>query len=506
MTRTQIASRLGHWTGLEGMPLGLPLLAVGSAASLLLLVASPPVYAAGVVGLLAGLAILRDPKLGYYLTVASIPLEAAGMVTRLALNTTVTVTKVLAAVTFVAWVVHLVAGRERLLRTRETDAFLLVIALAALSLVDAAEFNNGVQGLVRLGSTFVFFAMGVNLLKSTTDVKRALALLLLTSSIMFAFAIAQRYLPQYTFYQREGWSETGDWNYGVEQVTIDPGQGSYIARSSGTTLHAVVLSVTTASLVPLLIAFARRAHNREGRVLAMLGLAAAVGANLVSVSRTGVVMLVICCAYLALRGVIRLSIPSAIAGVLLLAAMIPFVPQAVVGRIFSPSAYQYASSESLQIRSETNLGALNAALHNPINGLGIGNMLGIQDYYVNPTSDYLQTRGLQNFSTANNTYLQTAMEIGLPGLAALFYLFWTLWRALLEARRRFYARGQVALGMLCECMGMTLIIMLAAGLTVDFVQQTFKGFWLTMACAVVLRRAAQAPVEDEYAEVVRAAR
>jgi hypothetical protein len=49
----------------------------------------------------------------------------------------------------------------------------------------------------------------------------------------------------------------------------------------------------------------------------------------------------------------------------------------------------------------------------------------------------------------------------------------------------------VQAGVLCECLGVTLVGMLASGFTVDFVQQTFKGFWLMMACGVVLRRAAQ---------------
>jgi hypothetical protein len=487
----QMAGALNRWAGLDRVPLGVPLLLTGAASGLLLFVVPPPVYAAVLVGLLLGLLVLRDPTLGFYLTVASIPLEAAGMVTRLALNTTVTITKVLAVVTLLAWAVHLVSGRRRLLWTRETHAFLLVMACAALSLVDARELNNGIQGFVRLGSTFAFFLMGVNLLTSVAQVKRAIVLLLLTSSIMFAFAVAQRFLPQYTFYQRAGWSDTADWNYGVEQVTIDPGGGEYVARASGTTLHAVVLSVTTASLIPLLVAFVVVARAGQGRWLAVTGLAAAVGANLVSVSRTGVVMLAICLAYLTIRGIIRLSPAVAIGGVLILAISAPLMPRAVVERLFAPSAYQYSSSESLQIRKETNEGALNAALHNPVNGLGVGNMLGIQDYYVNPRSEYLKTKGLKNFSTANNTYLQTAMEIGFPGLAALLYLFWTLWRALLGARRRFFAAGRTDLGVLCECMSVALIGMLAAGFTVDFVQQTFKGFWLVMACGVVLRRVAE---------------
>ena len=480
------------------VPLMAPLIVGLTLSGLLLAVAPPMLYAAVLVGGLLTLAVLRDPRLGFYLTVASIPMEAAGMVTRLALNTTITITKVLAVLTLLAWVVHLVSGRRQMLWTREINAFALVMVCAALSLIGARELSNGLQGLVRLGSTFVFFVMGVNLMATRRDAYRAMSLLLLTSCLMFGFAVAQHFLPQFTFFQREGWSEGDDWKYGVEQVTIDAGGGRYIARSSGTTLHAVVLSATSASMVPVLVGLATTATTPVGSLAAWAGLGAAIAANVSSVSRTGIVMLVLALVYLLARGLVRVSATLIVVGGIGALMALSLLPANLINRLFMPSAYRAATSESISIRKETNIGALNAMLHNPINGLGVGNMLGIQDYYINPQSDYLRTKGLKNFSTANNTYLQTGMELGVPGLVALMYLFWTLWQANMTARRAFLARGLPGEARMSECLAVTLAIMLAAGFTVDFVQQTFKGFWLLMAVAVVLRRSAvEAPGSGE---------
>jgi O-antigen ligase/polysaccharide polymerase Wzy-like membrane protein len=470
-----------------------PALAAGAALGIALVWLPPMLAVAAPAGLLVAWLVLRDPRLGLFFTIASIPLEAAGMVARLAPSLTVTLTKVLALLTLAAWIVHLLLRRRTLLWTREIAAFTAVMACAAFSLIDAREPSAGVQGLIRLGSTYLFFVMAVNLLEGLRDVRRALAILLCASSLMFAFAVAQRYLPSYTFEQRAGWSERGDWKYGVEEVTIDPIEGRSIARSSGTALHSVILSATTAMMVPVLLGFMRIGRSPHVRALAAGGLAAALAANVVSVSRTGVMMLALVLAYAVLRGLVRLSWRAVLIAVPVALCALMLMPRAFLVRMFAPSSYQSASSESLRIRLETNLGALNAIAHNPVNGLGVGSMLGLQDYYVDPESDYLRTRGLQNFSTANNTYLQTGLEIGLPGVAALFWLFWLYWRALRDARRGFAAQGDVRTAILCECLGLALLAMLVAGLTVDFVQQTFKGFWLMMACGVVLRRAAALP-------------
>src|SRR5690606_14912504 len=122
---------------LAAVPLLVPMMGLLTVASLLMLFGSPVLYAVALPGVLLALVVLRDPRVGFFLTVGSIPLEAAGMVTRLALNTPITITKVLALLTLLAWAFHVVAGRRRLLWTREIKAFAWLMAFAALSLVDA---------------------------------------------------------------------------------------------------------------------------------------------------------------------------------------------------------------------------------------------------------------------------------------------------------------------------------------------------------------------------------
>ena len=72
-------------------------------------------------------------------------------------------------------------------------------------------------------------------------------------------------------------------------------------------------------------------------------------------------------------------------------------------------------------------------MDHPLTGFGIGNEHGIFSYWKPELRDQL--------GTVLNTWLQIAMEAGIPAML-LFVLFnWLLLRRLKDGRRRFRAQG-----------------------------------------------------------------
>jgi O-antigen ligase len=139
-----------------------------------------------------------------------------------------------------------------------------------------------------------------------------------------------------------------------------------------------------------------------------------------------------------------------------------------IGTIFNSPTQDY----NFQIREgriEIWKRGLRYTLANPLTGLGIGN-------FAMAEGDFLKDEGYGvKWSTAHNSYVLAASELGLPGLLVFLLLLLAVWKeARNAARLPLHARpppNAVALGALGDAIGLSLVAFMVASV---FLSATFS--------------------------------
>lgn len=450
-----------------------------------LLIWSPMFYAGAIGGVAVTLVILLRPWLGFALTVLTIPLEASGNLGNLLPFINVTPAKIFAGLTMAAFAVHVLQRHARLVWTREATLLMIFFGIAVVSVAGSNDRSAGYQALIRLGSTCAFYLLAANMMRDVRDVRRAIVLLVAASTLTFGFAIAQRFMPSMAFDMRSGW-DTSDQRFGVERQTVDAGAEAFIERSSGTSVHSIIMAVNTAIVVAPLVALMETAGNPPQRLLAAAASAIAAGAAAASFSRTGFLLYLALLAALVILGVLRITpLRLGLAGT---AALLAFAlaPAPFRDRILSLSSYSLGGSESLQIRAELWRAGVGIVGDNPLFGMGLGNTVMLREYWDHPLNG--------GYMTVHNAYLQVAMEVGLPGLVVLIWFFAltlrVLYRAVQRLRHTAPREAIFAASLLCG-----IGALLVAGSALDFMNQSFKNAWLYIATSAAFAR-----ISDERPE------
>lgn len=451
--------------------------ALSVAATVVLAVTgSPLMYLAAVAGIPVGIAILLQPRLGLYLAIATVPLEAAGRLGDILPNIDLTFAKAFALMTLGAWLIQLGARRIRFQWVTEMWALVAYATFGAISLFDTAEFDLGYQALIRYVSTALFYLLIVNLIRTREQFKVALTLFVAVSVFTFGFAIAQRYLPGFSFTERAGWDREGALTYGVEMATLDAGEFETVARSSGVSFHAIVLAVNTDFIIPVLLAALLIVRGVWRQTAIWLTLAICVAANLTAYSRTGVVILAIMTPVWIARKLLKITPIHIAAAAIIALCAIPFLPESFIGRILSPHSYTVSGSESLRDRVDLLSAGWRAFIDHPWNGLGMETTYAIFDYYDYPDKGAV--------ITVHNGYLQVMLELGLTGILAVLGFYWLTYRRFRSAEKLFEDDATMRLQTRALCL--SFIAFVITGFTLDFMRIGFKNMWTIMAFAPTL--------------------
>lgn len=439
---------------------------------------SPLIFLGALGGMALAVAILQNPRLGLYLAIATVPLEAAGRLGNILPNVNITFAKVFALITVVSWLIQLGARRIDFLWTPEMRALLAYLLAGAFSLADTAEFELGYQALIRFSATMLFYLLILNLLRTREHFRIALGLFVAVSLVTFAFALAQRYLPGFAFHERAGWDRAGALTFGVEMATLDAGRFETVARSSGVSFHAIVLAVNTDFILPVLLAGILLARNLWQKA----GLWAAVGiciaANASAYSRTGLVILALILPLLVHFRLLRVTALHVVVAAIIGASIVPFLPESFIDRILTLDSYTVAGSESLRQRVDLIAAGWHAFLDHPVNGLGLETTYRIFDYF-----EYEDQGAVV---TVHNGYVQTMLELGVPGIASLLAFFWMTLRRFLKAEALFRVQGDEMMRLVSRALWVSLIAFMMAGMTLDFMRIGFKNMWVIMAFAPTL--------------------
>lgn len=413
-------------------------------------------------GVLAGIAIMRDPRTGLFAMLIALPLDVAGRIATQPV--TVTVYHVTLLITLASWF------RARRLRPQGpwqieytvVHLGLLALLVAALwSLPFSYDPSATVIAFVRLAFISLFFAVAASLLGERRTADRALALLAATSAVSACVA-----LVQYAF----------------------PGLGIGTVRTLGTSLDPVSRPaaffhdpnyLATFLSLGVIVSVARAVHLRRLRaalpwLLAALVSAAGLG---VTLSRTGFVGLaagLVVCVLTAPRGrrnVLLLALVATVVAVTVVA------PGLVVERV--KSLGDVTSDRSMMTRYYMAGSTLRIARDHWVTGTGLGAYERVYPAYRHPYArpDIMQPHEL---------VFSPVAEMGVMGLVAQVLIVGGVLAEVASRRRRGWGTWQSA--------GV-------AGLAAILVQSLFQYYlyfeylWLFLALTVAATR--HAPAAEE---------
>jgi O-Antigen ligase len=450
----------------------------GLIASAAFIIDKPLFFAAGLVGLAVVIPLLQNPRLGLYLTVATVPLDEVGNLGQLLPMIGISITKIFALITIMAWALNLAMKKMPFLWRWQVGILLLYWLWGAVTLLDALDTTRGLQELVIQGTTILFLVMIFNLLRTKRQLLIAILAFSSVSAGTFAYAGIQRLLPGTEIAERVGWLAEGEAVAGVEVSSIESGSVGMVKRSTGTSAHSNVLGASTAFLVPVLLALMRLARHRLWQGLALVGIGCCLVGVVVSLSRTGMLTYMVILPMLLISRLLVITPPRALLAALAGIVSFPFLPEGVT-RIFDPRNYLSDQSVSVSERFKLWDAALRAFVENPITGFGFGDNRGIFDFYYNPWNPGLLT--------VHSTYLQVLIETGIVGLLILLFFFYCMLRMFWRAAALFRKQGDDFGWNLSISIFISFAAFLIMGaVAFDFMRIGFKNMWFLIGCGIVL--------------------
>ncbi|MCM8813800.1 MAG: O-antigen ligase family protein [Candidatus Omnitrophica bacterium] len=217
-------------------------------------------------------------------------------------------------------------------------------------------------------------------------------------------------------------------------------------------------------------------------VLALFALCISGGIAL-TYSRAGFVML-ICVLLFTVGGRIRKRSNIVVSGLLIalfFAALACFIPAAYWDRIQSILNLDDPAINERIVAAQTGIEMI---LKNPLTGVGWG--LSHWEFFKTSLTSGTLPHKLLN---AHNTFILTAAEMGVAGLAFFLLLFKASFRCLKEAQKRFRAGNDLLLADIAAGFYVSLIIYLVGGMFISYNQ--LLQFWLIVPISAVLHQLAK---------------
>ncbi len=449
---------------------------IGIAAGMLPLFVKPAIALACMGGLCVVIAILRNPVIGFYLIAATIPLEVAGRIGNLTANLPLTLPKILTLLTLVSWLLHWALRRVRFRQMPWMHLLTLFWLWTLVTLIGAEELSAGYEAVFRLATTVIFFFLIVQIAKNSTIIKRALVLFMLVATVAAGYSVVERYMPGETFQFRHGWEENEARRFGVEKDIVEKHMVGIVKRSSGLSVHSIILSLNVALLIPILASFFANTNIKSPLRLVWLAiLAILLTATILSFARTGFILLLFAFAMILLKKVIRLT-PSVVLTVLLAVFIAGILaPKKYFERVLSPEIYTL-KSRSISTRLEAQKGALKQFLAHPLFGEGFGNRYGIFKYYTTYPDK-------KHAVTPHNAYIHVAALTGIPGIALLLLFFYKILRNLQKTVKNLRDRGLESDATLAQALHVSILTFLLSGLALDLFDKGMPQAWLLIGMA-----------------------
>ncbi len=441
-----------------------------------------------IVGISVVIAIIYMPTLGFFLTSAVIPLERIGRLTGDSSIFTISLMRVIGAVTVTSLLLHMILKRKSWKMDLTIQLYIIYIAICAVTLFVSTDFTGTVRALGQIVVNLVFFVLVINMVKDMETIKIALA----------AWLLATVLVGLYTTY---------DWHYGTHTVSTEFDIGntddrfvtvwidntewenklSGIKRAMGTTSHAAVYGINLIMTLPFFAYFFRSSRKLAPRIL--IGAAAIVVAYNIVLTNTRSVMLVAGFTFVLcwLVGLVKLRIRYAVVIAVLAAGVIVYFNPKIFQRVLNLQNYSFSQSRTAQIRFEYWQAGLEIVRENFLIGIGVGNKNEVPRHVKGDVPDQ---------TTVHNEYLQTLMEVGIIGWIVFFAFVGTLLAYAFKATNIFRVAGYTEGMMLMQACMVCMTACLVYALQCDLFRFPLKGWWLVAGITVAVYGMQKANVRE----------
>lgn len=369
----------------------------------------------------------------------------------------VTVEKYLGGLVLLYALVYLAARKSqvRLWSSWQARAFTFFFALAALSWIVLGRGTfRGSMLLVYL-SELAFLISTLILIDSTKRLRWSLLAILASVAWASLYSLREweKAVPLYGLGYRPVWNPAGDPNY---------------------------LAASAVVCLPIAFYLFMRSPNRFDRWFSVACVVPIVGAMLVGSSRGGLLALIAAGVVILFQSRMRRGTLLFIGGIFALLFLVS--PVSPLGRLLHPGTSGVAAENN---RLELWSAGFRMIVAHPLMGIGLGNFEAEVPAYLAP--------GQHIDFIAHNTYIQTASEMGLPGLAIFLWILFATFKSLARTRRQAWESDSPIL--YCAASG------LFAGLVGFSVAMVFlsAGFLKLLWCAVFFAAAIE-PLAESTAQ------
>jgi O-antigen ligase len=363
----------------------------------------------------------------------------------------------LLAVSFTAWIVRALLGSDVSFSATRVDlALLLYVCTMLLSMLFSTTPETGGPFLLLTAKWLVFYALLVNIVSTEK------AALWVTGGMLMGALLS---------------GLVGLWVFSQERMLVVLGAVFRAAGLAGDPNELALVMVTAMPVSACMIGIVR---GKPLKALFIATTLALVAANLVTLSRTGLVVMVVVLLLIAFHEKGR---PWVKVAVVLFIVVLPFVvPAQFLRRI---TLALLVGDYSAYLRSSAMAAGLRMFAENPITGVGLGAYLGKSIQY----GDLLFPL------VAHNMYLHVLAETGILGFSALLFVIGSSFHNMRLAERA-AAEGS-PLWSLIRGYRIAYVAFLLSGflLTIQFNQ----SFWYMSAASVFLLRAARRNVSESVA-------
>ena len=373
-------------------------------------------------GLFAVFFIFRDPRIGLALTIIAIlNFGTKGKFTIGAEGIFLSVAKILGFLTAVAWLLHHLILKKKIVFTRSMWFGLGFVMISLASVLVAPDKKWALIDVSKLFVDYTLFFLLINLISTTKQLKGFILLLILTAFIASTAAIIQVKFPAFQMSGADSVIKFGHEEGGIK----DPQElkaGSFV-RPTGTLNHPNWLSLFLVTLLPLTLYTISSPDFKKFKYVCLIVLVCQLIAIILTHDRMGFLGIVFVFG-LALWFRLILVTPLLIVSICLALFIAPFfVPATYLERVFSIENYKKSSSIS------SRWGLLKAGLgmfmDHPLTGVGAGSFgatlmkeypeseAARTVYYLRESSESTITDHSQ---AAHNMYVEVASETGIFGL------------------------------------------------------------------------------------------
>lgn len=353
--------------------------------------------------------------------------------------------------TFVAWVMRVFLSSDASVSATRVDVALIIyISTLLLSMIFSPTLEAGGPPLVLTAKWLIFYVLVSNIVRTRRQVVLLSAFVLLGAGLS-GFA--------------------GLWAFAHEGVLVTLRE---VFRAAGLATNPNELAIVMVTALPISIYMLGAVRDRFSRLTLVAVTLILIGANFVTLARTGLIVMVLVLLIIAAlerrRKWARFLVAIFVLG-------LPFlIPRGFWFR-FAATGFLKGDFSSFMRTGAMKAGLRMFAEH-PITGVGFGTYLGGSTQYGDIISPLV----------AHNMYLHVLAESGVIGLAAMLFLIWCSLRNMRLAEKsvpegspiHFLARGYT----------IAYVAFLLCGLLTSI--QLNQSFWFMPAASVFLLRAARA--------------